>query len=283
MEDQREMLGLLNSSVRLWMQIPAFAPLSDILKEDRQILEFQLSHLPAPRGHETQLDMARAFILQYALLNLDARLDIRHFVLFKEFETIQVILEDCFGVRPGIEHDSVTVPYQKEAISIVVEGLFGGGSRYIDHQDLVCFFRFCFKDDGTGPSDLDRVIRYKSMFWFAYLLIDLVGTDHMNVCSRGLAYLKSKFIELLDRAIDGTIINEDSCRSFGYEGGRWDTTLFGWLQGDDRKGLALKLRRQFNMDNNSEHANRCLLAEQRKRMFKKSLSIFCGGEKVSGH
>ena len=85
------------------------------------------------------------------------------------------------------------------------------------------------------------------MIWFIYLAIEIIKAEKI-VCLKGLEYFRNKFRDLLDRAIEGTIIDEESRRP-GFEGGKWERTLFGWLQGEDRKQFVDKLKRQFNMDN----------------------------------
>ena len=111
------------------------------------------------------------------------------------------------------------------------------------------------------------------MIWFVYLAIEIVKSEPL-VCLKGLEYFRNKFRDLLDRTIEGTVINEDS-RLPGYEGGKWESTLFGWLQGEDRRQFVEKLKRQFNMENRIEHANRCLLAEHRKCVLEQVLAFFC--------
>jgi hypothetical protein len=111
------------------------------------------------------------------------------------------------------------------------------------------------------------------MIWFVYLAVEIVKCEPI-VCLKGLEYFRNKFRDLLDRTIEGTIINEDSGLPLR-EGGKWESTLFGWLQGEDRRQLVEKLNCQFNMDNRIEHANRCLLAEQRKCVLEQVLALFC--------
>jgi hypothetical protein len=94
------------------------------------------------------------------------------------------------------------------------------------------------------------------------------------VCQKGPEHFRNKFRELLDRSIEGTIIDEESRRP-GFEEGKWERTLFGWLQGEDRKQFVEKLKRQFNMENKIEHENRRLLAEHRKCVLEQVLALFC--------
>jgi hypothetical protein len=111
------------------------------------------------------------------------------------------------------------------------------------------------------------------LVWLIYLAIDLIAVEQ-RVCIKGPEYFRSKFRELLDCALAGSIINENS-RKPGFEGGRWESTIFGWLQGEDRKPFVLKLKRQFNLENKIEHANRFLLAEHRKCVFEQVMAMFC--------
>ena len=53
-------------------------------------------------------DEARSHIVQYALERAGIVLGAVHFTLFKEAETVQVILEDAFGVEMRDDRDVVT-------------------------------------------------------------------------------------------------------------------------------------------------------------------------------
>jgi len=70
-------------------------------------------------------------------------------------------------------------------------------------------------------------MRFKSMIWFIYWRWTLYYPSRWS--PKGLEYFNNKFRDLLDCTINGMIINEES-RIPGYEGGKWERTLFGWLQ-----------------------------------------------------
>lgn len=264
----------LDDHIRVWSSIPSFAPLAGILQNDREILAEELLTLTArgvPKGRDG-LDALRLYLLGYALERVTGRITSEHFTLFRDWETVQVILEDSFGVISEADWDEVVIPHQNEALRIIIQCLFGKG-KPADQKDVLCFLHLFSREKANLPTDQDRTMRLRSMIWFVYLAIEIVESERI-VCLKGLEYFRNKFRALLDHAIGGTIINEES-RLPGYEGGKWESTLFGWLQGEDRKQFVEKLKRQFNMDNRVEHANRCLLAEHRKCVLGQVLTFFC--------
>jgi len=265
----------IDNCSRVWSSVPSLVPLAEILQNDREIVAAKLLTLSArcgPEG-ENRGDEVRLFLLGYALERMAGRITSEHFTIFREEETVQVILEDSYGFEFKADRDDILIPHQNEALKILIQCLFHR-AKPADEKDVLCFLRFFSSDKTNLPADQDRTMRLRSMVWFIYLAIEIVKTDEM-VCVRGLEYFRNRFRELLDRAIEGTIIDEES-RLPGFEGGKWERTLFGWLQGEDRKPFVEKLKRQFNMDNRIEHANRCLLAEHRKCVLEQVLATFGG-------
>ena len=264
----------IDNHIHVWSSIPSFVPLARILQNDREILVEKLLTM-TPRGVAKGRDggdAVRLFLLGYALERMTGRITSEHFTIFRDVETVQVILEDSFGVISEADWDEVLIPHQNEALKIIIRCLFRR-EKPADQKDLLCFLHLFSREKENLPADQDRTMRVRSMIWFVYLAIDIVKTDRI-VCLKGLEYFRNKFRDLLDRTIEGTIINEDS-RLPGYEGGKWESTLFGWLQGEDRRQFVEKLKRQFNMENRIEHANRCLLAEHRKCILEQVLAFFC--------
>ena len=264
----------IDNYIHVWSSIPSFAPLAEILQNDREILVEKLLTLTArgvPKGQDGR-DAVRLFLLGYALERTTGRITSEHFTIFRDAETVQVILEDSFGVISEADCDEVLIPHQNEALKIIIQCLFRR-VKPADEKDVLCFLHLFSREKANLPTDQDRTMRLRSMIWFIYLAIEIVKSEPI-VCLKGLEYFRNKFRDLLDRAIEGTIINEDS-RLPGYEGGKWESTLFGWLQGEDRRQFVEKLKRQFNMENRVEHANRCLLAEHRKCVLEQVLTLFC--------
>jgi hypothetical protein len=264
----------IDNHIHVWSTIPSFALMAEILKNDREILVEKLLTLTdrgVPKGQDGH-DAVRLFLLGYALERITGRITSEHFTIFREAETVQVILEDSFGVISEADCDEVLIPHQNEALKIIIQCLFRR-VKPADEKDVSCFLHLFSSKKPNLRTDQDRTMRLRSLIWFVYLAIEIVKTDQL-VCLKGLEYFSRKFRDLLDRTIDGTIINEDS-RLPGYEGGKWESTLFGWLQGEDRRQFVEKLKRQFNMENRIEHANRCLLAEHRKCALEQVLTFFC--------
>jgi hypothetical protein len=265
---------VLDNHIHVWSSIPSFAPLAQVLKEDRTILQERLLSLTmqGPAKGQDGRDAVRLFLLRYALERSSGEIQSEHFTIFREDETVQVILEDSYGVRLGAELDNIPIPYQGEALKILVRCLFGK-VKSADTRDVICYLHLFCGQKAHLPPDQDRTMRFRSMVWYIYLAIDIILSERL-VCLKGFEYFKNKFRDLLDRTIEGTIINEES-RMPGYEGGKWEDTLFGWLQGEDRKGFLQKLKRQFNLENRIEHANRCLLSDHRKCVLTQIMTLFC--------
>ncbi len=264
----------IDNHIHVWSSIPSFAPLARILQNDRDILVEKLLTLTArgvPRGQDGR-DAVRLFLLGYALERTTGRITSEQFTIFRDGETVQVILEDSFGVISEADCDEVLIPHQNEALKIIIRCLFRR-AKPADEKDMLCFLHLFSREKANLPADQDRTMRVRSMIWFIYLAIEIVKTEPI-VCRKGLEYFRNKFRDLLDHTIEGTIIDEDS-RLPGYEGGQWESTLFGWLQGEDRRQFVEKLKRQFNLENRIEHANRRLLAEHRKCVLEHVLALFC--------
>ena len=264
---QDKISATIDNHIQAWSGIPAFAPLAEILRAEKD----SLLHILSSRSKEP--DALRLFLLGYALERLSRPLDADHFVLFREAETVQVVLEDSFGVQPGPHRDEILIPHQNEAMKIIVQCLVRKKSGQPDRKDIECYLRlFAGTKPESGP-DQDRTIRFKSMVWFIYLAVEVILCER-GICSTGLETFRNKFRELMDLVIGQTIIDEES-RKPGFDEGKWETTLFGWLQGEDRKDFVLKLKRQFNLENRTEHANRLLLSEHRKCVFEQVMALFC--------
>jgi hypothetical protein len=263
----------IDNRIHVWSTVPSFVPLAEILRNEREIVASKLLSLTARSFAEGQdrHDAVRLFLLDYVLERMAGRITSEHFTIFRDAETVQVILEDSYGLESEGDRDDIIIPYQNEALKILIECLFHR-ARPADEKDVLCFMRFFSRDKANLPADQDRTMRLRSLIWFIYLAIEIAKNDPM-VRERGLEYFRNRFRELLDHSIEGTIIDEES-RLPGFEGGKWERTLFGWLQGEDRKSFVEKLKRQFNMDNRIEHANRCLLAEHRKCVFEQVLAMF---------
>ena len=275
MYDQTDWVNAtIDNHIHVWSSIPSFAPLAEILQNDREILVEKLLTLTdrrVPKGQDTH-DAVRQFLLGYAIERTAGGITSEHFTIFRDAETVQVILEDSLGVISEADCDEVLIPHQNEALKIIIRCLFRR-VKPADEKDVLSFLHLFSREKANLPTDQDRTMRFRSLIWFIYLAMEIVKSERI-VCLKGLEFFRNKFADLLDRTIEGTIIDEDS-RLPGYEGGKWETTLFGWLQGEDRRQFVEKLKRQFNMENRIEHANRCLLAGHGKCVFEQVLAFFC--------
>ncbi|MDR3555939.1 MAG: hypothetical protein P4L55_14370 [Syntrophobacteraceae bacterium] len=264
----------IDNHIFAWSSIPSFAPMAEILRNSRDILVEKLLDLTergVPEGANAR-DAVRLFLINFALERMAGEITSEHFTIFRDTETVEVILEDSYGIQCRADRDDILIPHQNEALKILIQCLFHR-VKAADEKDILCFLHMFSRATPPARQDQDRTMRLRSMIWFIYLAIEIVKTERA-VCSKGLEYFRNKFRELLDRTIEGTIIDEESRRP-GFEDGRWEKTLFGWLQGEDRREFAIKLRRQFNMENRLEHVNRCLLADHRRCILVQVMAMFC--------
>ncbi|MGC8493298.1 MAG: hypothetical protein ACP5SH_16345 [Syntrophobacteraceae bacterium] len=264
----------IDNHIFVWSSVPSFAPMAEILRNDRDVLVEKLLDMTergVPKGGNIH-DAVRLFLIDFALERMGGKITSEHFTIFRDPETVEIILEDSYGVQCLEDRDDILIPHQSEALKILIQCLFHR-AKAADEKDLLCFLQMFSRAKPEMRPDQDRTMRLRSMIWFIYLAIEIVLTEK-TVCSKGLEYFRGKFRELLDHSIGGTIIDEESRRP-GFEEGKWERTLFGWLQGEDRKEFAEKLKRQFNMDNRIDHVNRCLLADHRRSILEQILIMFC--------
>jgi hypothetical protein len=253
-----------------------FRPLSGVLAKNRAILVKEAAQILGRQGksRSANTDQARSLLLRFAVEGLKIEFKVDHFVLFKQQETVEVILEDAFELET--EQTDVLFPFQEAAAGIVVKCLFPKAGKSIYREDVFTFLLFFWGGGAKSELDEDKVTRYKTMVWFAFLLIGLVTRDRENACREGVGYIRARLLLLLKKAADEKIICEETeSRAADFEGGKWTWSLFGLLQGKDRKPFLERLRRQFNFENRVEHANRALLDEHRECMYRQTLAQLC--------
>ncbi|MGC9195505.1 MAG: hypothetical protein ACP5IL_08640 [Syntrophobacteraceae bacterium] len=260
----------IDSHIYAWSSVPSFAPMAEILSNSRDILIEKLLELTSQHGNTP--DTVRLFLINFALERMAGQITSEHFTIFRDVETVEVILEDSYGIQCRADRDDILIPHQNEALKILIQCLFYR-TKAADEKDILCFLHMFSRAKPEMRPDQDRTMRLRSMIWFIYLALEIVKTER-DVCSKGLEYFRKKFRQLLDCTIEGTIIDEES-RFPGFEEGKWEKTLFGWLQGEDRREFAIKLKRQFNMENRLEHVNRCLLADHRRCILVQVMAAFC--------
>ena len=118
--------AIIDNHIHVWSSVPSFAPLARVLQNDRDILVEKLLTLTArgvPKGQDGR-DAVRQFLLSYALERTAGGITSEHFTIFRDAETVQVILEDSFGVISEAEWDEVLIPHQIEALKIIIQCLF---------------------------------------------------------------------------------------------------------------------------------------------------------------
>jgi hypothetical protein len=270
--------NLVDNTIQVFKRDPDTEPLSTVLKSKRRHLVQQVTEILARQGIKpsAKADAVRGFLFRSAMEGVKIELQREHFVLFKQTDTVQEILEDSFQLELDVEAGRILFPHNQEATDIIVACLFPKDRNLRDRKDVLTFARMFLGRGENRQIQEDKAARYKTMVWFVYLLIDLVRIDKHNVCREGGVHLRSRFFLLLKKSADGEIYCEErEPISYDFEGGRWSRSLFGYLQGQERKPFLVDLLSQFNFENRLDHANRVLLAEHRRCMYRETLVRFC--------
>jgi hypothetical protein len=270
--------NFVDSIIQVFNREPDTVPLSEVLQNNRRRLVERVADIFARKGIKSsqKVNAARDLLFRSALEEVKIQFQLAHFALFKQTETVQEILEDSFQLELEVEAGQVLLPHNREAAEIMLACLFPKKRELRDTSDVLAFMRMFLGGSKKRSLQEDRATRYKTMVWFVFLLIDLVRIDNENACREGVLHLKAKFLLLLKKAAGGEIICEESeTRSSDFEGGRWSESLFGYLQGEERKPFLEDLLSQFNFEDRPHHVNRVLLAEHRRCLYRQTLDRFC--------
>lgn len=272
--DRHDFFSLVDNFIWAWSQTPLFTPLAKILERERAVIAESLCAAYEGGGSGTDPDEVRFFIIRYVFKSLDAEINPGHFNLFEGPETVNAVAENCFEIGFGLYDDKIIIQNREMVIRVVLNCLLASSEKSARIQEVASFMQFLFGSPERSPADRDRIMRYKAFLWFTYLATHLLKNDWENAWRPGIKYLMSRLKDLLDREIEGKARNEHSANSI-LEGKKWDGGLLGRLQGESRKNLALSLRKQFNFKNRRSHANRKLRSEDRKRILREVMAVFC--------
>lgn len=262
----------------VWKGDPRLADLASAVEPEADALTSEVADILAePQGSfNARMDRARSHLVNHAMGRIHEGIDTEAFVLFRDRETVEVILEDCFGMEPGSQSDRPSFPQPETIIRMIARCLFPKRAKAMETEDLIAFLRLLANQLEEGDAENDRAMRFKTLVWLGYLLLDLFRVDRNQICEGGLPAIRSRLRQLLDAALEGTIIDESTGSDrYNLEGGKWDRTLFGWMQGEDRRPFVRKLVRQLNFENRKEHSSRMLLAEHRDCMYRQAMEQFC--------
>ncbi len=275
-------LKFIENIIDVWKRNPDLKQPAKTLKKDKKLLVERVDEIFAHKrkSDRKKNDEARSFLLSYALARIDPQISADHFVLFKFRGIVVEILEDFFGVEDCRITNYSDPQYYEQTIGVLLENQEKAAEMITkcvnlkNEDDITEFLRF-FSNDSKSMKRTDKTLRFTSMVWFAYLLMDLIRIDE-KACENGTNYIKAKLGELLDTVNDGKIINEERGTGAGdYEDGIWAESFFSYLQGKDRKPLVERIIKQFNFDNESKHSNRRLSAEHKKCLYRITHELFC--------
>jgi len=204
---------------------------------------------------------SRNVMIRDALPQIPSNIRRKHFILEKN-PVIHDILDDFFKKQgENIYKNNILInDHDVEIIKIVRDCM-----DINKDENIKTYIQF-FSDNINPPAE--RTLRFRSMTWFAYLIIVILKKDQ-NACEEGATYIKNKLMEILQAVIDENIDNRKN--SDPLDQGLWSETIFAHLE----KGIAERLLKQFNFKNIVEHGNLRLLSRHRKCMFKTAHTIIC--------
>jgi hypothetical protein len=266
------------SMIHAWMEVHDFQPLVRAARANFNSLVGKVERIIAFRKNDREkiYDKARSVVIQTALGQLKVTLTDAHFVIFRQDETVGFILEEAFGAELGKHTDKILIPDQPRVVGIIATCLFSKRDRPVDTDEVTVFLHmFCSPGKEV---DRDTSLRYKSMIWFVYLLREIIRCDGAKVCGgeNSPAYLVKRLRILFNLAREGKIINTDPMvPKPDYDRGKWNGTLFGWMQGDESRPLLDRLWKQFNLDGSRKNVNRLLLPKHRNCLSRQALATFC--------
>lgn len=269
----KEAAELVEGCIDAWMEDPDLRGPARLLEQDKERLVAAVSEILSQKGvgAARRYDQARSFLVRQLPSPSGLRLDPEQFVLFKQRGAVELILESAFGVEPGPEKDTIALPHQEEALLILSRCI-----HPLRDKDVITFICLFSGSTESRVVDHEKTMRFRSMLWFIFLTFDMFRVDPEGMCRKDTSHFRTRFCRLMEKALKGKITGESAASPGGdFEQGRWNDTLFAWMQGEENRALLEKLARQFNFENRVEHGNRLLLAKHRECMYKMIAAILC--------
>jgi len=260
----------LETIIENWKNHPDFKQLVNFIENDKKNIFKQVKKIfkNKRKSEKTKNNEARMFLYEYAVKKIQIDPRIEQFIFSNDRETVEIIFEDVFGFNNNPDKKyTINFNYIKQLSELITECLF---TNY-NSNEVINFLKYFFDKPGVSR---DRIMRYKTILWFSYLIIDIIIIDDL-VCDKGPNYLKEKIQELMNAIEEEMIISQSDIDNACYDDGLWENSLFAYLQGEDRKNLFEQLNKQFNFLEIQDNNNRLLIAEQRRCIYRKAHNIFC--------
>ncbi|KPA19216.1 hypothetical protein MHK_000568 [Candidatus Magnetomorum sp. HK-1] len=273
-----EALYFIESIIEGWQTNSMMTSASRLLEKNKKALEKDVKIIFKHKtmSERNKKNKARNFLIQYVAKRTELNIDIEQLVFSGDKMTVEVILEDSFGVDTVDDDEIVVFPNQEEVTAIIAHCLFN--KTTIKDSDIDAYLNF-FIMGNIDVVPINQSLRYKTILWLVFLLIDIIHKD-TNVCAEGMPYIQEKLEILLADVLDNKVINEDELPGPNYDNGIWNSSLFAFLQGGiKRKRLVNTLLDHLNFNNDSKHPSRCLLSKHRKCIYEMVLDIFCKQKK----
>ena len=266
-----------------------FRLMASSIKKDRRILYDQIFEIMNQSGRDKRdkYNESRDLIFRHALNKIPVHL-YRNIFRLSKHELIPYEILTQYHIESVIDNH-VSYKFQNEVFEALIQ------CAEFNESNIMAFFKL-FSDDyirgkltNTNSysavhgaiskhyqekkiSKNDISLRFRSMVWFIYLLIDIVTLDGQKVCELGPGYLKKKLKELLNAVDDEQIVKMDET---GYDDGKWEECLFAYLQGDEKKSFVNALRKQFNFNEDPKNINRKLKNSIRQCLYGIVFKIIC--------
>jgi len=263
--------NLVQNFINTLLKNPDYDEITDKLQNDFDYLVNEFKKINAKENIDN--DYVRKYLIEYTSLKADISINIENFVFGSHETTVGIILEDAYG---GIsEDDDILFPNQTEAIMIIKKCYF---NSYKINELENFLNNLLYKKVNSNHST-----RFKAIFWLTYLAFELFEKDWLNACTKGFDYIDNKIKELLDHAINGTLVSQnDEFDISDYEKGIWSDGLFSYLQAEisvkkeekeisNRKKFVKNLKQYLNFDNKS--SIRYLTPKNRECIYQKVYEI----------
>jgi hypothetical protein len=272
-----EALSFIESIIEGWQSNPMMTSASRLLEKNKLALEKDVKIIFKHKtmSERNKKNKARNFLIQYVAKNTSLNFDIDQLVVAGDKMTVEVILEDAFGVDT-VDNDIIIFPNQDEVTSIIAQCLFD--KTTIKDSDIDAYLNF-FIMGNISDVPVNQSLRFKTILWLLFLVIEIIQND-ARACEKGLTHIQQKLETLLNDVLENKVVKENDSFGPDYDAGLWNKSLFAFLQGGvRRKRLVNMLLEHFNFKNDSNHQTRCLLTKHRKCIYERVLDIFCNQKK----
>ena len=217
-----EALSFIESIIEGWQSNPMMTSASRLLEKNKLALEKNVKIIFKHKtmSERNKKNKARNFLIQYVAENTSLNFDIDQLVVAGDKTTVEVILEDAFGVD-SVDNDIIIFPNQDEVTSIIAQCLFD--KTTIKDSDIDAYLNF-FIMGNMSDVPVNQSLRFKTILWLVFLVIEIIQND-TRACKKGLTYIQQKLETLLTDVLENKVIKENDSFGPDYDEGLWNKSL----------------------------------------------------------